>query len=52
MGVLAFNSFGPNSSDSIGVYREEGDDITGPAGPPGTPATGMTSEGFGNRIIG
>ena len=52
VGVLAFNSFGPNSSDSIGVYREEGDDITGPAGPPGTPATGMTSEGFGNRIIG
>ena len=52
VGVLAFNSFGPNTSDSIGVYREEGDDTTGPPGPPGSPATGMTSEGFGNRIIG
>ena len=52
VGVLAFNSFGPTNADTVGVYREEGDDITGPPGPPGTPATGMTSEGFGNRIIG
>jgi hypothetical protein len=52
VGVLAFNSFGPDVSDTVAVYREEGDDITGPPGPPGTPATGMTSEGFGNRIIG
>lgn len=52
VGVLAFNSFGPSNGETVGVYRQEGDDITGPPGPVGVGGTGMTSEGFGNRIIG
>lgn len=50
--VFALNSFGSGPNDTVAVWREEGEDLTGPAGAPGPVITGEPGNGFTNKIIG
>ena len=50
--VFALNSFGSGPTDTVAVWREEGEDLTGPAGAPGPVVTGEPGNGFTNKIIG
>jgi hypothetical protein len=50
--VFALNSFGTGPTDTVAVWREEGEDLTGPAGAPGPVVTGEPGNGFTNKIIG
>lgn len=52
VGIISFNSFGPNVADTVAVFRQPNDLTSGPAGERGRGLHGEPGEEFRNKIIG